>query len=201
MRTRLNAMSPFHRTAPLVIGGALLLPAAAHAAGGMPQLDFANPLTVSQVVWGVIIFVVLYIVASRVALPKVGEVLEQRAGHIARDLEGAHAAKARADTGMSEAAAATAKARADAQASVNTALEEAKRSAATQAEELNARLDRQLHEAEAQINQARAAAMGALRQVATETAETVVTRLTGGTPDRQRVDSAIGAALSARGIG
>ena len=38
----------------------LLLPGVAHAEG-MPQLDFANPLTTSQVVWGALIFIVLYI--------------------------------------------------------------------------------------------------------------------------------------------
>ena len=38
----------------------------------MPQLDFANPLTTSQVVWGAIIFVVLYVLLSRIGLPKVG---------------------------------------------------------------------------------------------------------------------------------
>ena len=75
---------------------ALLLPTAAKAAG-MPQLDFANPLTTSQVVWGAIIFAVLYIVLSRIALPKVGAVIEERARHIAADLETAQAAKARAD--------------------------------------------------------------------------------------------------------
>ena len=36
--------------------------------------------------------------------------------------------------------------------------------------------------------------MGALRQVATETAETVVTRLTGAAPDQQRVGNTVGAA-------
>ena len=34
----------------------------------MPQLDFTTPLTTSQVVWGAIIFVVLYILLSPDAL-------------------------------------------------------------------------------------------------------------------------------------
>ena len=37
----------------------------------MPQLDFANPLTTYQVLWGAVIFMVLYVLASRIALPKV----------------------------------------------------------------------------------------------------------------------------------
>jgi F-type H+-transporting ATPase subunit b len=178
----------------------LTLPAAAMAEG-MPQLDFKTPLTISQVVWGAIIFVVLYIMLSRTGLPLVASVLEERATKIAQDLDEARAAKARADNGMREADEATAKARAESQAAINAALDEAKSAAAAQAEVLNTRLEKQLQESETQIAQARASAMSALRQVATETAATVVGRLTGKEPDAGRLDSAIGSALSARGIG
>jgi len=194
----MNTM-PKIRFAPL-IAGLLLVPCAAMAEG-MPQLDFKNPLTISQVVWGAIIFVVLYVLASRVALPKVGEVLEERASRIAADLESAQQAKTRADTGMAEAASSTARARAEAQAAINAALDEAKQAAAAQSVVLNERLEKQLQDAEAQINAARAAAMQALRQVATETAATVVSRLTGAAPDPRRLDGAVSAALAARGVG
>jgi F-type H+-transporting ATPase subunit b len=185
----------------IVLGAGLLtLPVAAQAKG-MPQLDFSTPLTLSQVVWGAIIFGVLYILLSRTGLPLVASVLEERSAKIARDLDEARAAKASADAGMAEADQATAKARAESQAAINAALEEAKQAAAAQAEVLNARLEKQLQESETQIAQARASAMSALRQVATETAETVVTRLTGTTPDAGRLQAAIGSALAARGIG
>jgi len=185
---------------PLLGAGLLMLPAAAMAKG-MPQLDFTTPLTLSQVVWGVIIFVVLYILLSRTGLPMVAPVLDERAAKISKDLDEARAAKATADAGLAEADLATAKARAEAQAAINAALDEAKKAAAAQAEVLNARLEKQLQDSEAQIGRARASAMGALRQVATETAATVVTRLTGATPDALRLDGAIGSALAARGIG
>ena len=55
----------------------------------MPQLDFATPLTTSQVVWGALIFIVLYVLPPACALPQVGAVLEERAAHIGRDLEAA----------------------------------------------------------------------------------------------------------------
>ncbi|HTI83677.1 MAG TPA: F0F1 ATP synthase subunit B' [Acetobacteraceae bacterium] len=167
----------------------------------MPQLDFANPLTTSQVVWGAIIFAVLYIALSRFALPKVGEVIEERARHIAADLETAQAAKARSDDAARQVAEATAKARAEAQAAINAALDAAKQEASARIATLNERLEKQLRDAEAQINAARSAAMSALREVATETAATVVTRLTGTPPDQGRLSGAIGAALASRQIG
>ena len=192
-------MKPLRRVIPFATG-LLMLPAAAMAEG-MPQMDFKNPLTTSQVVWGAIIFIVLYIVASKFALPKVGAVLEERAAHIANDLEAAQGSKLKADAGMAEAAAAIAKARAEAQTAINAALDAAKGAAAEQSAVLNARLEKQLSDAETQIAQARSQAMAALREVATETAATVVARLTGQAPDPQRLSGAIGAALAARGAG
>lgn len=191
-----SAMKLCRRIVPL---GLLMLPAAARASG-MPQLDFSTSLTLSQVVWGAIIFGLLYFLLSRTGLPWVATVLEERATKIAKDLDEARAAKASADAGMTEAEHATAKARAEAQAAINAALEEAKQAAAAQSETLNARLEKQLQESEAQIAQARASAMRALRQVATETAATIVTRLTASAPDAARLDGAIGSALAARGV-
>jgi F-type H+-transporting ATPase subunit b len=170
-------------------------------AEGMPQLDFGNPLTVSQVVWGAIIFIVLYLMLSRTGLPLVASVLDERASKIAHELESAHDAKLRADAGMKDAQEATAKARAEAQASLNAAVNEAKQAAAEQSETLNARLEKQLKESEAQIASARAAAMASLRQVATDTAAILVSRLTGAAADPGAVDHAIGSVMARRGLG
>jgi F-type H+-transporting ATPase subunit b len=188
---------------PIAIMGAaglLVLPAAAQAAG-MPQLDLANPLTTAQVVWGAIIFVVLYIMLSRGGLPRVASVLEERAARISADLEAARAAKAKADAGAVQSRAAYDQAHAEAQTAINKAVNEAKEAAAKQAEVLNARLEKQLLDAETQIAQARASAMSAVRQVSTETAALVVTRLSGRPANTATLDRAVATAMAARGIG
>ncbi len=182
-------------------GLAVLLSAAAPQKEGMPQLDFANPLTVSQVVWGAIIFALLYVLLARWALPKVGTVVEARAASIAGDLEAARHAKAEADHAVAEVTAATRQARADAQTAIAAATQQAKADAAVQSAEMNQRLDAQLAEAEGRIGEARVAAMGALRQVAGEAATAVVTRLTGKAPDTEAVDRAVGGLVAARGQG
>lgn len=183
---------------PLLSSGAL---AAGGGGAGMPQLDFANPLTKAQVIWGAIIFVVLYLLLSRWGLPQVASVLAEREGKIAGDLEAARAAKDRADTAVRDLTEATAKARAEAQAAIAAATDQAKQAAATQAASLNERLEAQLGEAEARITAARAAAMGALNQAARDTAETVITRLTGVPADGPALDRAIAGALAARAGG
>jgi F-type H+-transporting ATPase subunit b len=167
----------------------------------MPQLDFANPLTTSQVVWLVAIFSFFYLSVARWGLPKVADVLEARADAIARDLEAARKAKADSDAAVAAMNEATRKAHAAAQAEIAAAVEHSKESAAAQSAEVNARLEEQLAAAEQNVAAARAAAMGALRQVATETADVVVARLTGRPAGRAAMDQAIGAALAARGQG
>jgi len=180
----------------------LALPALAaeEAPKGMPQLEFGNPLTVSQVIWMLVIFGALYLLLSRWALPQVGAVLEERAGRIASDLTAAQEAKAHADAAVAELTAATQKARADAHARIATATAEAQAKAAKEAAALTAQFDGQIAAAEARIADAQRAAMGALRQVATDTTQTLVTRLAGGAPDPAAVEKAVDAALAARGV-
>ena len=182
-------------------GVALLLMAAGPEKEGMPQLNFKSQLTTSQVVWGAIIFTLLYFALSRWALPKVGTVIGDRRARIGGDLETARAAKSEADAAVAELTEATRRARAEAQASIAAATQQAKAEAAAQAATMNERLDAQLAEAEGRIAAARSAAMGALQQVAGETATTVVTRLTGQAPDATRIDQAVAVRLPAAANG
>jgi F-type H+-transporting ATPase subunit b len=196
-------MSRLRRNMPLATWAfavALAVPGVA-LADTLPQMDFANLLTTYQVLWGAAIFLILYLLASWTALPKVGAVLEARAERIAGDLEDAKDAKGQADAGIRAAADATAKARSEAQAAINAALESSKQAAALQSATLNDRLDKQLKEAEGQIAAARGAALEALPGVAIDTAVTLVTRLTGAAPDPTRLAGAINAAMAARTAG
>ena len=165
----------------------------------MPQLDFSNVLTISQVVWMALIFAALYLLLSQWALPQVASVLDERAGRINADLDTARLAKAEADAAISELQAATRRASTEAQSAIASSMSAAKAEAAEQARVANERLDAQLHEAEQRIGVARQAAMGALREVAADTAATVIARLTGREADMALVGNAVGQALAARG--
>ena len=167
----------------------------------MPQLDFHNRLLTSQLVWGAVIFAVFYLLVSRWGLPKVSSVLELRADTISADLERARASKAEADQAMAEQAVARKQAYAQSQAAVAEAMRQAKDQAAARSAEQEVRLEAQIAASEAQIGAAHQAAMGALRQVATETAVAVVSRLTDGRyNDEDRVQASVGAILAERGL-
>ena len=180
---------------------ALLLIASApqaRAGEGMPQLDFGNPLTSAQVVWLGIIFLALYLLLSKWALPQVAGVLELRATAIASDLDAARRAKNDADAAVAELTQATREAHAGAQAEIAQAVAVAKDATDKESAVLSARLDAQIAEAEQRIAQARASAMGALAQVATDTANEVVRRLTGTAINDHAVNQAVAAVLAAR---
>lgn len=178
----------------------LLLVAGTAHAETMPQLDFKNPLVLSQVVWGALIFAGFYALASRWGLPKVGAILEMRAETIATDLDTARASKAQANSAVAELNEARRKAYAQSQAAIADATAKAKAETAARTAEQEARLDAKLADSEAQITAARNSAMGALRQVATETAEAVVARLTDGHADQARVAHAVDTLLAERGL-
>jgi F-type H+-transporting ATPase subunit b len=183
---------------PIALLLALLIAAPARAAEGMPQLNLGNPLTLLQVLWLAIIFLGLYLLLSRWALPRVDAVLEQRAAVIALDLDAARQAKAEADAAVAELVRATRESQAAAAARMAEATARAKEAAARQDAAQNAQLEAQLREAEQRIGEARRGAMAALRDVATETAVAVVSRLTGRPADPTRVAAEVGGALAAR---
>jgi len=166
----------------------------------MPQFDFANPLLRAQVVWGAIIFVALYVAASRVGLPAVASVLEARAANIGGDLEQARLARDRADRAVAELNEARRVAFGEAQAALAAAAQRAKEAADAKSAEVNARLDCQLAESRAQIEAAHATAMASLSGVAADTADALVARLTGRRADPARVRAAVNATLGARGL-
>ncbi len=185
------------RAVPLAVLALPSLPAAALAAG-MPQLDFANPLTLDQVGWGAVIFLIFFLLCWLWGLPQVSRVLDQRAGAIAADLGAAQSVKVEADTAVRDMTETTARARAESQAAINAAVDKAKQETAGRAAALDAQLEARLQESEQRIAAARGAAVGAVRSVATEAASALIARLTSTQPDPVRVERAVGAALAAR---
>ena len=183
-------------SATLLLG---LAPAAAMA-DTMPQMDFANPLTTSQVGWMAVILVVLYLLLSRWGLPEIGKVLEHREGVIAADLAAARAAKQEADAAVVALNATVSNARRSAQAEVAQAVAAAKAAAAKQAADLNAALDAKLAEAETQIDAARAAALAAIKPVAADAAGAILSKLTGAVPGADALAPYLDTALAQRKV-
>ena len=176
--------------------GFLALSAPRAMAAGMPQLDFANPLTKWQVIWGALIFILLYLMLSRSALPGVASVLEQRRSRIDGDLEAAREAKSEADRAVEMLRQERRDAAAKAQANLDRVIAEARAQALVRNQEMNARLEAELAAAEAQIGAERERAMSSVRTIATDTAQLLVERVTGQPADRRLVESHVDGRLS-----
>jgi len=163
---------------------------------GMPQFDLSR--FPSQIFWLGVTFLVLYLVMSRIALPRIGEVLEARANRIGGDLDRASALKAEADQIKAAYEKALGESRAKAQEvgrSTEAAL--ARDSAARQAE-LGNELAGRIRDAEGRIAAAKASAMGNLAGVAAEVASFAVQRVAGIGISPSDADQAARAVLARR---
>ena len=157
----------------------------------MPQLyplDWAP-----QIIWLVITFSILYVLMKRVALPRIGSVIEARHARIAGDIEAAD--KLRRET--QEAIAAYEQALAEAKARAHGIAQEANNKLKSEMAAERAALDRDLAarsaEAEKRIHQAKTAALKDVNQVASETAAEIVRSLIGVAPSKPEVSAAVAA--------
>jgi F-type H+-transporting ATPase subunit b len=177
-------------------GGGQALAAEAGQTAGMPQFDLSR--FPSQIFWLGVTFLVLYWVMSKVALPRIGEVLDARANRIGGDLDRAAALKAEADQIRAAYEKALGESRAKAQ-EVGRATEAAlaKESADSQAT-LGNELAGRVRAAEDRIAAAKKVAMANLAGVAAEAATMAVERVSGLKVSATEAASAAQAALARR---
>ncbi len=168
---------------------------AADHGGAFPPFDSTH--FASQLLWLAITFGLLYLLMSRVALPRVGRILENRAARIAGDLEAAKAAQAQAQAAQ----VAHEKTLAEARAKAQELGQEAHRSlaAATEAKRkaLESDLNAKLAAADAKISETKAKAMANVDSIATDAAGAIVEQLTGRKVDAGAIASAVAGALKA----
>ena len=185
------------RTALAFVPGATALAAGPASAAGLPQLDAST--YAPQVIWLAITFAVLYVLMAKVALPRIGHVLEERRYKIDQNLKMAESLKGEAEAAAEAYEGALADARARAGTVLSDVREGAARDAAERQAELGARLHADIQEAEAGIAEARDKAVAGIRDVAAEVAHSAAEKLAGETVDAGAVRSAVDAALKERG--
>jgi F-type H+-transporting ATPase subunit b len=162
------------------------------AATGLPQLDFST--FPNQIFWLLVTLVVIYLILTRLGLPRIATVLAERQGTITNDIAAAEDFKQKAKEAEAAYNKALAEARAEAQ----------KISAETRAEiqadldvavaKANAEISARSSESEARIAEIRDGAMDAVKEVARDTAKEVVLAL-GGKADARSVTSAVNARM------
>lgn len=147
--------------------------------GAFPPLD---PSTFpSQLLWLAIAFGLMYLLMSRVALPRVAAVLEARRGRISGDLARAKSLRDETQAVIADYEAKLAEARKQA----NAIAQEARAGVNAQIEkeraDVEARLAAKVADAEARILAAKAQALSGVSEIAQTAAQDIVASLTGGT--------------------
>ena len=164
--------------------------AEANSAAGMPQLEIST--FPNQILWLVVALVVLYLILSRVALPRIGSILAERAGTITADIDAAETYKRQA---------------AAAEAAYNKALDDARAAAHKIVEEMRAEIQADLDvaiqkadaeiaartaESERRIAEIRDSANEAVEQVAADAAQEILT-VFGVSAEREAITRAVAA--------
>jgi len=158
------------------------------AAPGLPQLDFST--FGNQIFWLVVTLVVIYLILSRVALPRIAGVLAERSGTISNDIAAAEELKAKAvaaeeaynqalSDARAEAAKIVASTKADMKAELDAAIAKA-----------DAEISQKTAESEKVISEIRATALESVEEVAKNTAMALVSAL-GGKEDAKTIDAAV----------
>ena len=161
--------------------------------GGFPP--FQPQTFASQLVWLVLAFVLLYVLMSRLALPRVGAIIDARQKRITDDLADAARLKSQSDEALTAYEKAMADARARAQAIANDTREKQAAEAAATRKKLEDGLNAKLAESEKSIAATKQAAMGNVRVIAEDAARAIIERLTGTAPADKAVAEAVADAL------
>lgn len=151
--------------------------AAGGTGGSFPPF---NPNTFApQLVWLALTFGVLYLVLSRKALPRIADVLEERANRIKRDLDAADRLKAETDKAL----ASYDQALADAKGNAGSIAKETRAKLAADIERQKAAVDAQMNikiaDAETRIAATKTKALASVSEIAASTADAIVERLIG----------------------
>ena len=159
---------------------------------GMPQL--CGEWMGNQVFWLVVALVVIFLILSRVALPRIAAVLAERAGTITNDLAAAEDLKQKAV----EAEEAYNKALIDARAEANRIVAEARADIQADLDKATAKADAEIAAKAAEsakaIEDIRAGALEAVTKVAKDAAKDIVTAM-GAKADSKSINAAVDARL------
>ena len=171
---------------------AVALAAGAHAetkSAGLPQLnphDFAP-----QLIWLALTFAALYFLMAKVALPRVGGIIEDRRQCIQRDLDDAERLKAQTEKALADYEASISGARGCAGAIAKDLRDKLAAEVEVERSKVDKQVGTRLAGAEKRIAETKTKALTDVGQIAAETAEAIVGQLTGKPVSKEEARQAV----------
>ena len=157
--------------------------------GGMPQL---NPeFWVSQIFWLIITFGILYIVLSKLILPKISTNLELRKSQISDNIEAADKQREESKSKLKEYDKIISKSKTETKNIFNQAREKALKDINAKKEILDKQIDEEIKKAEDEINKLRQSAPEKITKIAIEISSQLIQKLIGAKVNNSSISAIV----------
>ena len=165
------------------------LEAFAAESGGMPQL---NPeFWISQIFWLTLTFGILYIVLSKLILPKISDNLESRKSQILENIEAAEKQRQNSEEKLKEYEEIVSKSKMEAKNIFNQAREKALKDIIAKKDVLDKQIDDEIGKAEQEIKELQKSAPDKINKIAIETSSELIQKLIGAEVNNSSISAIV----------
>ena len=165
------------------------LEAFAAESGGMPQL---NPeFWISQIFWLTLTFGILYIVLSKLILPKISDNLESRKSQILENIEAAEKQRQNSEEKLKEYEEIVSKSKMEAKNIFNQAREKALKDISAKKDVLDKQIDDEIGNAEQEIKELQKGAADKINKIAIETSSELIQKLIGAEVNNSSISAIV----------
>ena len=165
------------------------LEAFAAESGGMPQL---NPeFWISQIFWLTLTFGILYIILSKLILPKISDNLESRKSQILENIEAAEKQRQNSEEKLKEYEKIVLKSKMEAKSIFNQAREKALKDISAKKEVLDKQIDDEVDKAEQEIKVLKSGAAEKINKIAIETSSELIQKLIGAEVNNSSISAIV----------
>jgi F-type H+-transporting ATPase subunit b len=165
------------------------LEAFAAESGGMPQL---NPeFWISQIFWLTLTFGILYIVLSKLILPKISDNLESRKSQILENIEAAEKQRKNSEEKLKEYEEIVSKSKMEAKNIFNQAREKALKDISAKKDVLDKQIDDEIGKAEQEIKELQKGAADKINKIAIETSSELIQKLIGAEVNNSSISAIV----------
>ena len=165
------------------------LEAFAAESGGMPQL---NPeFWISQIFWLTLTFGTLYVVLSKLILPKISDNLESRKSQILENIEAAEKQRENSEEKLKEYEEIVSKSKIEAKNIFNQAREKVLKDISAKKEVLDEQIDDEIGKAEQEIKVLQSGATDKINKIAIETSSELIQKLIGAEVNNSSISAIV----------
>ncbi|MDA8867071.1 F0F1 ATP synthase subunit B [Candidatus Pelagibacter sp.] len=165
------------------------LEAFAAESGGMPQL---NPeFWISQIFWLTLTFGILYIVLSKLILPKISDNLESRKSQILENIEAAEKQRQNSEEKLREYEEIVSKSKMEAKNIFNQTREKALKDISAKKDVLDKQIDDEIGKAEQEIKELQKSAPDKINKIAIETSSELIQKLIGAEVNNSSISAIV----------